>query len=135
MTNKTLAPAESATDARIDWQRWSKSLNLAQSLSLDMALSAEKDLLPREFERFMGTLPKGTVIAVKIADDVTADPDPQVESLAVNIANGDYVTAPNGLLAMDLFEQRFGMKAVAWVHEIGVPISLGGGLWALSSGA
>ena len=55
--------------------------------------------------------------------------------VAVNMADGSYVTASDGLTAMDLFEERFGTEAIAWVHEVGVPISIGGGLWALSSGA
>jgi hypothetical protein len=53
--------------------------------------------------------------------------------VAVNLADGSYVTAADGLTALDLFEQRYGPKAMAWVHEVGVPISIGGGLWALSS--
>jgi hypothetical protein len=60
---------------------------------------------------------------------------PRGTAVAVNMTTGDYVTAPNGLKAMDLFEERFGTSVWAWVHEVGVPITIGGGLWALSSGA
>ena len=134
--NETLSPDKLDAVVPIDWQRWSKWLDLAQSMSLDMGLSSEKDKLPRDLERLIGSLPKGTVIAVKLADDVVAETaDTPMDSIARNIANGNYITAPNGLAAMDVFEERFGKSAVAWVHEIGVPISLGGGLWALSSGA
>jgi hypothetical protein len=60
---------------------------------------------------------------------------PRGTAVAVNMANGEYITAPNGLIAMDLFEARYGTGVWAWVHEVGVPITIGGGLWALSSGA
>jgi hypothetical protein len=53
--------------------------------------------------------------------------------LAVNMCDGAHVTAPNGLVAMDRFEATFGREAIAWVFEVGIPISLGGGLWQLKS--
>jgi hypothetical protein len=55
--------------------------------------------------------------------------------VAVSFPDGAYVAAATGLVAMDAFEERFGHDALAWVFEVGVPISIGGGLWALSSGA
>lgn len=55
--------------------------------------------------------------------------------IALNVANGKFVTGRNGLEAMDKFEAEFGTEARAWVHEVGVPITLGGGIWALSSEA
>lgn len=54
--------------------------------------------------------------------------------LAVDMDSSRHVVAVSGLAAMDLFEATFGLNAVAWVHEVGVPISLGGGLWQLRSG-
>ena len=55
--------------------------------------------------------------------------------VAVNIADGRYVTGRNGLEAMDEFERVFGLDANGWAFEVGVPITLGGGLWQLSSEA
>ena len=58
---------------------------------------------------------------------------PTGTGLAVDMSSGKYVSASNCLSAMDLFEETFGLQAIAWVHEVGVPISLGGGLWQLRS--
>lgn len=55
--------------------------------------------------------------------------------IAVRFPDGAYVTAATGLSAIDAFEERFGKDARGWMHEVGVPISLGCGLWQLSSGA
>lgn len=56
-------------------------------------------------------------------------------AVAVRIPDGAYVTAPDSLAAMDAFEARFGTEARGWVHEVGIPIKLGGGQWQQSSGA
>ena len=58
----------------------------------------------------MGDCPAGTVIAV-------------------DLGTGAFVKATSGLEAMDLFEETFGTDAQAWVHQIGVPISGGSGIW------
>ncbi len=55
--------------------------------------------------------------------------------VAINVVTGDYVSASDSLTVMDIFEARFGMDAWAWVHHNDGPITVGGGLWALSSGA
>jgi hypothetical protein len=55
--------------------------------------------------------------------------------IAIHLASGAHVLGKDGLDAMDHFVARFGKEAVAWVHEVGVPVRLGGGLWPLSSGA
>ena len=60
---------------------------------------------------------------------------PRGVCLAVNMADGTFVTAENGLAVMDKFEAKYGEHAFAWVHEVGVPLSIGLGLWSLSSGA
>ena len=59
---------------------------------------------------------------------------PHGTTVAVNVADDRYVTGPSGLEAMDKFERQFGAGAVAWVFEVGVPISLGGFAWPRSSG-
>jgi hypothetical protein len=64
-------------------------------------------------------------------DIITAAPIGSV--LAVNMADGRCVRSTSRLLAMDLFERHFGVDAIAWVHEVGVPLTGGSGLWALSS--
>ena len=53
--------------------------------------------------------------------------------VAVRMDTGDFVCGSSGLTAMDTFEETFGLGIVAWVHEIGVPITLGGGLCQLRS--
>lgn len=53
--------------------------------------------------------------------------------IAVNMATDDFVHGSSGLTAMDRFEEAFGLGVVAWVHETGIPISLGGGLCQLRS--
>ena len=128
--NLTTVPPASATNAAVDWKRWQKCLSM-----VDWFLNLEaRDWLQRK-NSLIRSLPSGTVIAIKIADDVVPD---EIYDLTLHFLNAprdwEYVTAPNGLAAMDEFEGRFGKNAVAWVYEIGVPISLGGGLWALSSG-
>jgi hypothetical protein len=54
--------------------------------------------------------------------------------IAINTGTGEHVSASDGLAAMDLFEERFGAGAIAWVHEIGVPITVGSGYCGLYSG-
>lgn len=70
----------------------------------------------RRNQDLMRRLPTGTVVAV-------------------NIADGRHVTGRDGLEAMDEFERVYGLDARAWVFEVGVPITIGGGLCALSSEA
>lgn len=55
--------------------------------------------------------------------------------VAINVATGEFVSANDSLSAMDLFEARFGSEAWAWVDHNDGPVTVGGGLWALSSGA
>lgn len=127
----TSVPPEAPASAAVDWKRWKKCLSMA-----DWFLKLEaKDWLQRK-NSLIRSLPNGTVIAIKIADDVIPDGIYDLPLLFPNAPHDwEYARAPNGLAAMDKFEECFGKKAIAWVYEIGVPISLGGGLWALSSGA
>ena len=60
---------------------------------------------------------------------------PRNAVVAINVATGEFVSAADSLSAMDMFEERFGKDAWAWVHHNDGPITVGGGLWALSSGA
>ena len=54
-------------------------------------------------------------------------------TVIVSVGSGQHVTAHTGLAAMELFRQRFGDRAVGWMFEVGVPITLGGGLCQLRS--
>ena len=50
-------------------------------------------------------------------------------AVVINIVNGEYVTAPTRLGAMDLFDQKFGTDTTfGFVHEIGRPVYVGGGV-------
>ena len=60
---------------------------------------------------------------------------PHGTTVVVNIATGQHVTGNNGLAAMDEFERVFGPDVVGWAFEVGIPLNIGGGLWALSSEA
>ena len=60
---------------------------------------------------------------------------PHGTTVIVNIATGQHVTGRNGLEAIDEFERIFGLEAVGWAFEVGIPLNIGGGLWALSSEA
>lgn len=75
-------------------------------------IKAFSDQWLREHRSVVDSMPDGTV-------------------LAVDMSSGDFVKASTGLAAMDTFEETFGPKAVAWVFEVGVPITLGCGLWQL----
>jgi hypothetical protein len=55
--------------------------------------------------------------------------------VAINVATDEFVSATDGLTAMDLFEARFGKGVYAWLHHNDGPITIGGGYWALFSGA
>lgn len=55
--------------------------------------------------------------------------------IAIRFPDGDYVTAADGLAAMDAFQKRFGTNARGWVHHVRDPIIVGGGYWQISSGA
>jgi hypothetical protein len=88
----------------------------SQSFSSPYTLKAFGEAWLGTHQTIVATLPVGTI-------------------LAVNLADGRYVTAANGVAAMSQFETQFGKDAWAWVHEVGVPITLGGGLWSLSSEA
>ena len=53
---------------------------------------------------------------------------PDGTALVINIANGEYVTAPSRLEAMDKFDQKFGVNTTfGYIHQIGRPIFIGGG--------
>jgi hypothetical protein len=53
---------------------------------------------------------------------------PDGTALVINVANGDYVTAPTRLEAMDKFDQKFGVNTTfGFIHQIGRPIFIGGG--------
>jgi hypothetical protein len=51
--------------------------------------------------------------------------------IAVNVADGRYVTASSRVDALDAFEAEFGASAAAFIHEVGVPATVGGGFWTL----
>ena len=54
---------------------------------------------------------------------------PQGTAVVINIVNGEYVTAPTRLAAMEKFDQRFGANTTfGFVHEIGRPVYVGGGV-------
>lgn len=48
--------------------------------------------------------------------------------VAINVESGEYITAPTRLDALDRFEERFGKSAVGFMHEIGRPVFIGGGI-------
>lgn len=60
---------------------------------------------------------------------------PHGHTIVVDYATGHYVTDARALDAMDRFDALFGKGRPAWMHDIGIPITLGSGLWALSSEA
>lgn len=46
-----------------------------------------------------------------------------------NVISGEYVTAPNRLAAMDLFDQKFGARnTLGFSFEVGRPVFIGGGI-------
>jgi hypothetical protein len=53
---------------------------------------------------------------------------PDGTALMINVVNGEYVTAPTRLEAMDKFDQKFGVNVTfGFLHQIGRPIFIGGG--------
>lgn len=58
---------------------------------------------------------------------------PRGTGITVDMATGLYVTGDSRLEASDHFEALFGGAREALSQEVGVPITLGGGLWALQS--
>ncbi len=53
---------------------------------------------------------------------------PDGTALVINVVNGEYVTAPTRLEAMDKFDQKFGVNTTfGFIHQIGRPIFIGGG--------
>jgi hypothetical protein len=54
-------------------------------------------------------------------------------SVVVDFASGLYVCGSSSLGTSDQFHALFGTNRSAWSFEHGVPITLGGGLWALRS--
>ena len=55
--------------------------------------------------------------------------------LAINVMTGEFEHGARHVVVMDKFEKRFGSATVAFVHEVAVPATVGGGWWALKSGA
>lgn len=55
--------------------------------------------------------------------------------VSVDLGSGLYVMGASRLDAADRFEALFGSNRSAWSHEVRVPITIGGGLWALQSEA
>ena len=52
---------------------------------------------------------------------------PDGTAVVINIVNGEYVTAPSRLEAMDKFDQEYGQdRTFGFVHQIGRPIYLSG---------
>ncbi len=56
-------------------------------------------------------------------------------AVQVDFASGLYVIANKRWAASDRLGDLFGARRSAWSFEHGVPITLGGGLWALNSEA
>ena len=54
-------------------------------------------------------------------------------SVVVDLASGLYVCGSSSIGTSDQFHALFGTSRSAWAFEHGVPITLGGGLWALRS--
>ena len=49
--------------------------------------------------------------------------------IVIDLATGDYITAPSRLQALDAFEARIGSgTTIGWLHQIGGGIVVGGGL-------
>jgi hypothetical protein len=48
--------------------------------------------------------------------------------LIINVATGDHVVGPSSTDAMLAFRAKFGTEAWGWMHRIGCPIFIGGGL-------
>jgi hypothetical protein len=76
-------------------------------------LSRFKELWNTRHQGALASLPRGT-------------------NVIVDMATGLYVTGDN-FAAWDRFEALFGGTRQALSQEVGVPITLGGGLWALQS--
>jgi hypothetical protein len=55
--------------------------------------------------------------------------------VAVRVPDGDFVVGATFVEASQTFHDRFGIQARAWLHRVGVPLRIGGGLWPLSSEA
>jgi hypothetical protein len=79
-----------------------------------LRLSRFKELWNTRHQAALASLPRGT-------------------GIAVDMATGLYVTGDDRLEASDRFEELFGSGRDALSQEVGVPITLGGGLWALQS--
>ena len=53
---------------------------------------------------------------------------PYSSAIVVDYATGHYVAGARALDAMDRFDALFGKDRPAWVHDIGIEITLGSGL-------
>jgi hypothetical protein len=60
--------------------------------------------------------------------------EPELAQLAettvvvINVETGEYVVAATRLGGLDRFEERFGKSAPGFMHEIGRPVFIGGGV-------
>jgi hypothetical protein len=69
-----------------------------------------------------------------VADRWLADNAAFVASLStgtvviINIATGDFVVGPSAADAKAAFRAKFGTEAGGWLHRIGHPLFIGGGL-------
>jgi hypothetical protein len=60
--------------------------------------------------------------------------EPELAQLAettvvvINLETGEYITAATRLGGLDRFEERFGKSAPGFMHEIGRPVFIGGGV-------
>ncbi len=55
---------------------------------------------------------------------------PKGTAVIINVASGEYVTAPDWHAARRIFEQRFGAGFVpAYSFVVGKPVFVGGGIW------
>ena len=48
--------------------------------------------------------------------------------VVINVLTGEYITAATRLGGLDRFEERFGKSAPGFMHEIGRPVFIGGGV-------
>ena len=53
--------------------------------------------------------------------------------LNVDLGTGLYVTGATRLKASDKFRELFGPERTSLAEEVGIPLTLGSGLWALQS--
>ena len=79
-----------------------------------LRLSRFKELWHTRHQSILATIPRGT-------------------GLLVDLGTGLYVTGGTRLQASDRFREIFGPERTALSEEVGIPVTLGSGWWALQS--